>query len=57
MDEIGGHTAVAERADLFLQTREFRLRLSSSDLCPDCHQLMSLKAVETTAELEEHTDV
>jgi hypothetical protein len=27
-------TAVAQRVDLFLQTREFRLRLSPSDLCP-----------------------
>jgi Zn finger protein HypA/HybF involved in hydrogenase expression len=53
--KLAASTAVAERADLFLQTREFRLRLSPSDLCADCHQLMSLKAVEATAELEEHT--
>ena len=52
--KLAASTAVAERADLFLQTREFRLRLPPSDLCPDCHQLMSLKAIETTAELEEH---
>jgi hypothetical protein len=47
-------TAVVERVDLFLQSREFRLRLPPSDLCPDCHQGMLLKAIQTTAELEEH---
>jgi hypothetical protein len=47
-------TAVVERVDLFLQSREFRLRLPPSDLCPDCHQRMLLKAIQTTAELEEH---
>jgi Zn finger protein HypA/HybF involved in hydrogenase expression len=53
--DLAASTAVVERVDLFLHTREFRLRLSPSDLCPDCHKRMSLKAVETTAELEEHT--
>ena len=48
-------STVVERVDLFLQSREFRLRLSPSDLCPDCHERMSLKAVQTTAGLEEHT--
>jgi hypothetical protein len=27
-----------ERVDLFRQNREFRLRLSPSNLCPDCRQ-------------------
>ena len=53
--DLAASTAVVERVDLFLQTREFHPRLPPSDLCPDCHQLMSLKSVETTAELEEHT--
>jgi hypothetical protein len=52
--DLAASTAVVERVDLFLQSREFRLRLSPSDLCPDCHERMSLKAIETTAELEEH---
>ena len=45
---------VLERVDLFLQTREFRLRSLSSDLSPDCHQRMLLKTIQTTAEREEH---
>ena len=53
--DLAASTAVVERVDLFLQSREFRLRLSPSDLCPDCHERMLLKAVQTTAELEEHT--
>ena len=52
--DLAVSTAVVERVDLFLQSREFRLRLSPSDLCQDCHQRMSLKAIQTTAELEEH---
>jgi hypothetical protein len=53
--DLAASTAIVERVDLFLQSTEFRLRLSPSDLCPDCHQRMSLKAIQTTAELEEHT--
>jgi hypothetical protein len=53
--DLAASTAVVERVDLFLQTRDFRLRLSPSDLCPNCHQRMSLTVVQTTAELEEHT--
>jgi len=53
--DLAASTAVVERVDLFLQTREFRLRLPPSDVCPDCNQRMLLKAVKTTAELEEHT--
>ena len=53
--DLAASTAVVERVDLFLQTREFRVRLSPSDLCADCRKRMSLKAVKTTAELEEHT--
>jgi DNA-directed RNA polymerase subunit RPC12/RpoP len=53
--DLAASTAVVERVDLFLQSREFRLRLSPSDLCPDCHERMLLKTVQTTAELEEHT--
>jgi len=50
--DLAASTAVVERVDLFLQSRQ--LRLSPSDLCPDCHQRMLLKAIQTTAELEEH---
>ena len=53
--DLAASTAFAERVDLFLQSREFRLRLSPSDLCPDCHGRMLLKAIQTTAEREEHT--
>jgi hypothetical protein len=49
--DLAASTAVVERVDLFLQSREFRLRLSPSDLCPDCRERMLLKAVQTTAEL------
>jgi hypothetical protein len=52
--DLAASTAVVERVDLFLQSRAFRLRLSPSDLCPDCHERMSLKIVQTTAELEEY---
>jgi hypothetical protein len=51
--DLAATTAVVERVDLFLQTREFRLRLSASDLCPHCFRRMPFKAVEATAELEE----
>jgi hypothetical protein len=47
--------ASTERVDLFLQTRQSHLHLSPSDLCPDCHQRMLLKAIQTTVEFEEHT--
>ena len=53
--DLAANTAIVERVDLFLQTMEFRFRLSPADLCPDCHERMSLKAVQTIAELEEHT--
>ena len=53
--DLAASTALCERVDLFLQTREFRLRLSPSDLCPDCHQRMLFKAIQKSAELEEHT--
>jgi hypothetical protein len=53
--DLAASTAVVERVDLFLQTREFRIRLLPSDLCPDCRERMLLKAVQTAAELEEHT--
>ena len=55
---LAAGTALSERVDLFLQTREFRFRLSSYDLydlCPNCHQLVSVNASPTTAELEEYT--
>jgi DNA-directed RNA polymerase subunit RPC12/RpoP len=52
--DLAASTAVVERVDLFLQTREFRLRLSPSDLCPDCNERMLLKAVQSTPEVEEH---
>jgi hypothetical protein len=52
--DLAASTAVVERVDLFLQTREFRPCLSPSDLCPDCHQRMSLTGVQTITELEEH---
>jgi DNA-directed RNA polymerase subunit RPC12/RpoP len=53
--DLAASTALVERVDLFLHTREFRISLSPSDLCPDCHERMLLKAVETTAGFEEHT--
>jgi len=52
--DLAASTAVVERVDLFLQTKEFRRRLSSSDLCPNCNGRMLLKAVHSTLELEEH---
>jgi hypothetical protein len=52
--DLAASTAFVERVDLFLQSREFRLRLSPSDLCPDCHERMSLKAIHSTLTLEEH---
>jgi hypothetical protein len=53
--DLAASTAVVERVDLFLHTREFRLRLSLSDLCPDCHDRMLLKAIQATAEFDSHT--
>ena len=53
--DLAASTALRERVDLFLQTREFRLRLALSDLCLDCRERMLPKAARTTAELEEHT--
>jgi hypothetical protein len=53
--DLAASTALTERVDLFLHSREFRLRLSSCDLCPGCHQRMSLIAVEAAAGLETHT--
>jgi hypothetical protein len=47
--DLAASTALRERVDLFLQTREFRIRLARSDLCPDCRERMLPKAVETTA--------
>ena len=52
--DLASSTAVVERVDLFIQTREFHLRLSPSDLCPDCNERMLLKAVQPTLEVEEH---
>jgi hypothetical protein len=52
--DLAASTALVEGVDLFLQTREFRPRLSSSDLCPDCNGRMSLKVVHSAFELEEH---
>jgi Zn finger protein HypA/HybF involved in hydrogenase expression len=53
--DLAASTAFRERVDLFLQTREFRLRLAPSDLCPSCCKRMLPKAVQTTVEFEEHT--
>ena len=52
--DLAASTAFVERVDLFLQSTEFRLRLSSSDLCPDCKGRMLLKAIHSTLMLEEH---
>jgi hypothetical protein len=52
--DLAASTAFVERVDLFLQTREFRLRLPSSDLCAGCNGRMSLKGVHSTLEVEEH---
>jgi hypothetical protein len=54
MNLVAG-TAIVERMDLFLQSREFRQRLLLSDLYPDCHARVLPKAIQTTAEVEEHT--
>jgi len=53
--DLAASAAFVERVDLFLHTREFRLRLSPSDLCPDCHNRMLLKVVQRTSEFEAHT--
>ena len=53
--DLAASTAVVERVDLFLQTREFRLRLSPSDLCPFCRRRMSPKTIQPSAELETYT--
>src|SRR6516162_7116682 len=50
--DLAASTAVVERVDLFLQTREFRLRLSPSDLCPFCRRRMSPKTIQPSPELE-----
>ena len=50
--DLAASTALVERVDLFLQTREFRLRLSPSDLCPFCHRRMSPKTIQPSAGLE-----
>ena len=50
--DLAASTAFRERVDLFLQTREFRLRLSPSDLCPFCRRRMSPKTIQPSAELE-----
>ena len=50
--DLAASTAFVERVDLFLQTREFRLRLSPSDLCPFCQRRMLPKAIQPSAELE-----
>jgi hypothetical protein len=52
--DLAASTAVVEREDLFLQTGEFRLRLSPSDLCPFCQHRMLPKALQPSAELETH---
>ena len=49
---LAASTAVVERVDLFLQSREFRLRLSPSDLCPFCQHRMLPKTIRPSAELE-----
>jgi uncharacterized protein YlaI len=53
--DLAASTAFVERVDLFLHTREFRLRLSPSDLCPDCHDRMLLKAIQRMNEFDAHT--
>ena len=53
--DLAASTALVERVDLFLHSRKFRLRLSPSDLCPDCHGRMLLKAIQTTDEFDAHT--
>jgi hypothetical protein len=50
--DLAASTGVVERVDLFLQSREFGLRLSPSDLCPDCHERMLVKAVEGPLNLQ-----
>ena len=52
--DLAASTAFVERVDLFLQSREFRLRLCPSDLCPDCNKRTLLKAIHTTVALEYH---
>jgi hypothetical protein len=52
--DLAASTAVVERVDLFLQAREFRLRLPPSDLCPFCQRRTWPKAGQPSAELEEH---
>ena len=52
--DLAASTAFVERVDLFLQSAEFRLRLSSSDLCFGCNGRMLLKAIHSTLKLEEH---
>jgi hypothetical protein len=53
--DLASSTAFVERVDLFLHSREFRLRLPSCDLCSACHNRMLLKTIATTTQLEAHT--
>jgi hypothetical protein len=41
--DLAASTAFVERVDLFMQSREFRSRLSPSDLCSDCNKQMLLR--------------
>jgi len=41
--DLAASTAFVGRVDLFMQSREFRPRLSPSDLCSDCNKQMLLK--------------
>jgi hypothetical protein len=52
--DLAASTAVVERVDLFLQSREFRLRLPPSDLCPFCQRRTWLTVSRPSAEFEEH---
>jgi len=52
--DLAASTAIVEHVDLFLQAREFRLRLPPSDLCPFCQRRMWPKAGQPSAEFEKH---
>lgn len=47
--DMAAAAAFFERVDLFLQTREFRSRLSPADMCAFCNKRMSLKTIQETA--------
>src|ERR1700751_3329258 len=47
MDGFGCQYCAPRARGFVPPTREFRLRLSPSDLCPDCHDRMALKVQET----------